>query len=475
MVAAALLVGLLLRLLFLGSKSFWLDELISMRFAANPEQLFANRFDDAHPPLFYFLLHYWSRLWLPLSQPEFMLRLFSALAGSLAIPLSYALAIGVAGRRVAYTLLWLTALSPLFVWYAQELRSYSLLVFLSLLVSLAFLHLISRPNLWWWALFIVAMSAAFYTHYAAVLLIAVQLMIAVILYLQQRATRRGLLLWLAAWPVVLLLYAPWLAAPGMRGFLDLMFSDFPYPVYMLAGRLEVSPNEVALLFVVVALLAVLALVVSAVALLRRGALQWQQWAASRTLHYVVLILFFALTVFSVVPRLYTVKKLVIALWPYGLLVVAWLFPWKLSNRVPLALLLCASLLGSIINVTWVPKDQWREMAAYLDAHAEPSDSIWVVPGYQSGPLNYYLVDGTDPAQRPFARSTFAMPDVTASTNDEQLAALANESQRVWLIYHTANYGATDAERRLETWLMEHLVAADQLRLHRIEATLYTLP
>ena len=469
MVVAALGVGLILRLLLLGSKSFWLDEALSIRLAADPLQLWARGFDHSHPPLYYALLHYW----LPFGTSEFALRLSSALVGSVAIPLAYWLALDLGGRRVAYTTAWMVALSPLLVWYAQELRSYSLLSVLGLMLAIALVRLVTRPHIGWWLLFVVAMSAALYTHYAALLLLPIQLSILAVLHMQQRLARRGLWLWLLAWPVVLLLYWPWLTAPGMRAFVGLMFTSNLYPVEILALRVGVSPTLMGLMVGVAALVVLVVALIGVGIALRRGVPAWQRLARSPWVRYGVLLLVFALTIFAVVPRLYTVKKMVVALWPYGLLLVAWLFPWQRSHRVMVALLLGVSLAGSLVNVVLIPKDQWREMVTYLAAQGEATDTIWVVPRYQGVPLNYYFDHPPHPTSTTSANTPkFSIAHVSPQMGDAELAALADKGQRVWLIYHAVDYRLDDPNQRLQRWLNEHMAVSTEIHFFRIDATLY---
>jgi hypothetical protein len=258
----------------------------------------------------------------------------------------------------------------------------------------------------------------------------------------------------------------------MRAFTSLTFSSRIYPLELAAARLSISPLLAGEILAVGALLAALLVAVMAISLLRRGLPSWSRWATMPAVRYSALFLFLLITLFSVVPRLYTVKKLVIALWPYGLLAMAWLFPWRISNRLPLILLLTASLIGSVVNISVIPKDQWRELVAFLVAHGEATDSIWIEPRYHSVPLNYYLAHPT-PAQRN-ANSTmdFEISKVSPAMSDAELEALAAKSGRVWLIYHTANYMASDPARRLERWLAEHFEPIAQLHLYRMEATLY---
>jgi mannosyltransferase len=461
-------VGLGLRLLYLGSKSLWLDEALSIGFAGNPQQLWGSGYDNAHPPLYYTLLHYW----LLLGDSEFVLRLSSALAGSLAIPLGYALATSLGGHRLALSTAWLMALSPLLVWYSQELRSYSLLLMLSLLVALAFVRLVIRPHLAWWLLFIAAMSAALYTHYAALALVPVLPGLIALLFLQERATRQGLFLWLAAWPVIFLLYWPWLTTPGLRAFIELMSSTKPYPVELLAYYLPISPAFASTLVALALLLAIPIALVVVFWMLRQERAKWNHWAASPFVRYGLLLLFLALTLASVIPRGYSIKKQLVHLWPFGLLVVGWVFPWRVSNRLPLALLLAASLVGSLANVLLVPKEQWRETAAYLVEHGEPNDVIWVVPGYYAMPLSYYLDRAGKADTELGSNPMFERQPVSPSMSNSELEALLDKGQRVWLIYHTVNVRLLDPDRRLEQWLTTHLRPVDQLHLFKIEATLY---
>jgi len=467
--AVAFFAGLALRVLFLGSKGFWLDEAFSVVYAANPAKLFANGYDPAHPPLYYTLLHYW----LPFGMSEFILRLSSAILGSLAILVGYAVAIYLGRRRIATTAIWLMAFSPLLVWYSQELRSYSLLLLVSLIASLALLHLVSRPNFGRWLVFAVAMSATLYTHYAAILLIAVQFGLMSVLYLQGRATRRGALLWLASWPVVLLFYWPWMVTPGMQAFLASLRTTNFYPILLLVSLLSIPLIWAKAMIALAILLAIAILLFVGFLIWKRGAKGWERWLASPFVRYGVLLLFFVLTLFSVVPRAYTLKKLLVELWPYGLLAVAWIFPWRSSNRIPLIVLLAISLIASLINVTLIPKDQWREMAAYLQAHGEPTDTIWISPSYQEVALNYYFAHLNGATTVQSSAHSFNIAHVMPAMSGSKLAALLKKDQRVWLIYHTVGSRQSDPDRRLEKWLAAHLQATDQIHFYGIDATLFS--
>jgi len=71
-------VGGLLRLVTLGERSLWLDELTSLQVSSQPLATIAagDAFDNHTPPLYYLLLHLW---WWLVPQSEFWLRLPSLL------------------------------------------------------------------------------------------------------------------------------------------------------------------------------------------------------------------------------------------------------------------------------------------------------------------------------------------------------------------------------------------------------------
>ena len=88
-------IGLLLRVLLIGSKSMWLDEAMSLQVTqAGPAAWLSGAAEAYHPPLYYTFLHYW----IQLGQSETILRSSSALFGVLAIPSAYLLSAQSGGK-----------------------------------------------------------------------------------------------------------------------------------------------------------------------------------------------------------------------------------------------------------------------------------------------------------------------------------------------------------------------------------------
>ena len=67
----------------------------------------------------------------------------------------------------------------------------------------------------------------------------------------------------------------------------------------------------------------------------------------------------------VVPQAYSLKRQIVIVWPFALLVCGWLWPWQRRNYALVGILLALSLAAGLVNLALVPKDQWREAAAYI--------------------------------------------------------------------------------------------------------------
>jgi uncharacterized membrane protein len=238
--AIAIAIGFFLRFWNLDLKPLWLDETITLLFALG------RRYDDiprevllpltellqsltwrtqscgaiaqsvsqqsTHPPLFFCLMHQWMGYlqWSDHSL-RWQVRSLSALFGTGAIAVMYAL------NRVAFSHragLWaagLMAVSPFAVYLSQEARHYTLpmlVIAASLIpvVQLASTAPAKRPLLPWLA-WIGLSSLGFYVHYFCVLAFAAQVMTLGAIFLQQRRSVVGVAI---ATSSVILSMLPWL-------------------------------------------------------------------------------------------------------------------------------------------------------------------------------------------------------------------------------------------------------------------------
>ena len=212
-------IGVGLRLLRLEWQPLWWDEGYSVYFATESlGQMAQLTAQDIHPPLYYALLHLWLTGFG--SASPLLLRSFSVLIGLLSLPALWWLAgVFYPGRqKVALWALLLLALSPIHIFYSQEVRMYGLEMLLGV-VSTGFFGKIVNSE--WriangergsarigrWLGYVLATTALLYTEYYAALLLLCHSLWALWHFRQQL---RRILPLIAAWIAVALAYLPWL-------------------------------------------------------------------------------------------------------------------------------------------------------------------------------------------------------------------------------------------------------------------------
>ena len=161
-----MLAGALLRFVTLDGQSFWLDEAYTVRLLDQPlgDMLGDLPDQESAPPLYYLLAWVWGHVF---GFGEVGLRSLSALLGTLTIPVAYAAATRLAGRRAGVAAAALVAVHPLLVWFSQEARAYALVALLGALSLVGFLRVLERPDARAWAYWAVPAALALATHYYA--------------------------------------------------------------------------------------------------------------------------------------------------------------------------------------------------------------------------------------------------------------------------------------------------------------------
>jgi mannosyltransferase len=165
----AVITAAVLRLWHLGHQSLWFDEFASLITAlASPADIPAQalRHDAFEPPLYFWLLH---AVVHRAGSSEWALRLLSAVAGTLTVPLVWLLIREVTQRTpIATTAALLLATNPLHIWYSQEARPYALMVCLGSGALLCLSRALRRDGLGSWIGFTIFSAAAILTHVTGV-------------------------------------------------------------------------------------------------------------------------------------------------------------------------------------------------------------------------------------------------------------------------------------------------------------------
>ncbi len=184
-----------LRLYHLDFQSIWWDEGHSIFVASHPiPQIPTLPAMDVHPPGYFGLLHLWMAV---AGQSEFALRYLSVVFSLMVVALIWRFAASISGLisspsfelsfgtkphplRVTSPLLasLLATLSPLYVAYAQEVRSYALITFLALASTFTLWQILSTtPNLMVGGrrsgvvIYAFLTAACLYTHYFTIFLL----------------------------------------------------------------------------------------------------------------------------------------------------------------------------------------------------------------------------------------------------------------------------------------------------------------
>lgn len=160
-------IGIILRILSMGSHDFWFDEAITYHFARLPiPDLLKAVSGDNNPPAYYLLMHLVQKI----STNEIFLRFPSLIANLLTIFLMYKLFKNKFGKNVALFAAGLFSVSPLSIYIATEARMHSLAALFVLLLTSAYLSVINKPKLKETGTFIAISILALYTQYYIALL-----------------------------------------------------------------------------------------------------------------------------------------------------------------------------------------------------------------------------------------------------------------------------------------------------------------
>ncbi len=195
------LIGLFLRLVNLGILSFWCDELLAifLGYHSLPWMIEYITFNDAHPPLFYTLVHFM----LKIGNSEFYLRLLPAFSGILCIPFSYLLGKEIKDEKTGVILALIVSLNPAHILWSRILKSYTLFTLLLIISCWSFLKILKKDKFIHWLVFFISNLFLLYLHNFS-------FMIVIIEFLTLISIRRFSKKWILCFSILFLSYLPWI-------------------------------------------------------------------------------------------------------------------------------------------------------------------------------------------------------------------------------------------------------------------------
>ncbi len=361
-----------LRLLYLGQKSFWLDEIVSVSIARLDPAGFRNIVLswELNEGLYYTLL----RAWMHLGQGEFFIRLLSALPSVAAVPFVYLLGRRLFSERVGLIAALLLAVNAFDVRYAQEARGYSLFAFFAVLACWFFVRCVDEPQKKGnWAGLAIALALGIYAHFFTGFLLPVFWLAALMLPKRNVAWKRFLI----SSAVVAVLAVPALLFVvtknrGQVGWVQpTTWRDLYNLAILLSGR-----GGLALL-----LLCAAGLALELVRVLRLRSREGKRAIWGAALVWMWLLLPVAITVaMSAMKPMFVTRYLLFCLPAFVLLVAAGMSvvrpKWLLGAMlVAIAALSLRGVAGYYRTGFDPPEQDWRGAVQYLLSRAQPGDAM----------------------------------------------------------------------------------------------------
>lgn len=431
----------------LMGQSLRLDEAQSMwQTRETPRAMLNTIAQDVHVPLYHLILHYWQVFF---GNSVAVDRSLSLIFFLLTIPAAYMLGKAAFGEKVGIFTASLVALSPFLNWYGSEIRMYSMLLFFCVLNQYFFVKIFSakpehRRKGGAWAGYFITGLLGIFVHYFFWLQILAQ---AVFFFLNRAEfPKKSLSKFIGITVFYILALSPWLYYVFKLGFaantqpllprptsVDLFntFSQFVYGF---------QDNAINTVFVSLWPIAVLFAFFS----LRRDRRTAERRKFPTYGGYFLLASFLpvilAFVVSFVIKPVYLPRYLIFAVPPLYVFVVWLLFskyPRRLSIAIAslLVLIMSAGLVNQTVSAATPVKENYKQVSAYLDAHAAPSDIIAVAAPFTIYPVEYYYKGDcqivTLPIWDRYAHGP--IPAFDASKLPSQISEIAAGHTDIWLV------------------------------------------
>ncbi|HET7441103.1 MAG TPA: glycosyltransferase family 39 protein [Terriglobales bacterium] len=388
LLAVLIVLGAVLRFLYLSRKSFWFDEGVSVQIARldwyNFLRILWRR--EANMSLYYLLL----RGWLHLGHSEFFIRSLSVLPSLACIPAIYLLGRRLFDARVGLISAALLTFNAYAIRYAQDARAYSLFIFLTLLSCVYFVSSAEASSRGNFLGHVISSTLAMYAHFYAGLLIVAQWLS--LRFLAGEHSGGDQRCWRDHWKWIGILSAPALLFAATTGVGPLSWIKRPgfkalYEYY------EHMAGNVGVWLVLAYVLACGAALAPLGRQLFRRQRAWRIWRYEFLLIWLLFPIAFTAVV-SLVRPMFVARYFVFCLPALIILAAAGLarIPrvWLLIPAV--GLLLALSLKGTLSYYEHdfdLDRDDWRSATYYILNHAKAGDVIMFHIAMSRMPYEFY--------------------------------------------------------------------------------------
>ncbi len=377
--------GLFLRFYSLGYNSLWLDEAttynISLQSFDGIWQTIAS--GEFNPPLFYWIEH----VMLIFGNSEIILRLVPAVLGVLSIPVFYLVGKEFLDRNTGIIAAAACTISPFLIYYSQEARAYSMMLFFVALATLFFLKAMKSGNRVHWVLFSVFSAIAFWSHFYAIVMIAALVLYALIIWAPKIRTELNNLKLLVLGVIVFVILTLPLILVTISLFATRTASA---PTFGLQGLTLIAETftQISGFSDLAAILLVILFCIGIA----------QMWFVNRDKSVFLIlttVFIFAISyVLSFKMPMQSRHLICISIIFFLGIACSYRTLYALIRRPSMVYVLIAVL--CIISAPMLAgyysgysKEDWRGFGTALQERTNPGDGVVTVPGYMAVPLNYY--------------------------------------------------------------------------------------
>jgi 4-amino-4-deoxy-L-arabinose transferase-like glycosyltransferase len=430
------ILGLVLRLVYLGHKSLWIDEGTTAGIVASSDVWRLSIFTGQS--LYLLLLHPWVRV---AGSSEALLRLPSALFSAADVPLVYLVGIELGEPRIAVIAALLMAVNMGSIRYAQTARSYALVVMLVTMAVLFFLKALKRPSPANRTGYVVGGALGAYAHLFSVLLLPALLLSPFLMPSSPRARERltvsTIALGLLAAPAFAITVhgdvgqANWITHTTLGSVITLFRTLVGAP-----GFTYLSGEILGLVY--------LAGMVGAVSVAARDAARRPTMIFLAIMAFTPIAINFAV---SFVKPLFIDRYLLICQ-PFLVLLAAAGLAQLTAARTLIAVIaitVAAAFYGDWFYYRNEQNENWRDAVQYIAQEARPGDGIVIYIPAGRRTVDYYRArlahpDGFPPIAFPLGDTLSEIGPKYELFTDSLRSTLSAPRKRTWLILnHTDRY------------------------------------
>lgn len=414
--AIIITIGIFVRVWNIDKESYWVDEAIGVGYAQEDySKMYYDIQKDIHPPLHTLILYSWVRLFG--TSPE-STRAVSVIFGTLATGIAFLIGKKLFNYKTGTIFAAFIALSPLLIYYSQETRSYSLMVFLTLISFYFYAKFIEKTSLSNIVLYILTTVALLYTHVFSVLIVLIQNIFYA--YLKKEEIKKifhknhaqELKKWIITQIIIIGLFIPWILV---------ILKQMKYAYYtswiqvpsggVIAGTLKEFFGNffiMSVFFLLVIYFILEYFYPNKVKFVQKKDNKDKSEylkinITNKDKNNIILIGIWLLIPFSIVLiyswifhsfyqtryMLFTLPALYLF---FSLMIVRFIEDTHIKKYIKYLMItsiIIASLVSIYIQSTTLQKDDWKGITAYLNQNVNKSDIIFIHPYYQQNAFAYY--------------------------------------------------------------------------------------